>query len=567
MPSLQFKGKSVIETYHHTVPHHRLVLDPKLSVLEKGQKPSLEGNLIIEGDNLLALKALLPTHAGKVKCVYIDPPYNTGNEGWIYNDNLTQPQFKEWIGKEVGREGEDATRHDKWCCMMYPRLVLLKELLADDGVIVVSIDDNEVHNLRLLMDEVFAGGAPGEADSTFMGTVSWKTRNTDNRVGSKLSTDHEYLLVYRKTVSGAWNGRRIDRSDFSNPDNDPRGPYVTDPLTGKATAQKRQNLHFVIVNDETGDRYPPDPSRGWITDKAGIDALKEEKRIWWPPDPATGKPRKKRFLSETQERMPEGSFWADVRGQSGADEVDQILGSRLFDFPKLTDFLVRVLDVSCGSDAIILDCTAGSGTTGHAVLSLNQRDKGSRRFVLVQQKHDTKDQERDKLNICESVTRERVSRAISGYQFKKPKRGGGTEKVVVAPVGGTFTYSRVGEPLFSEYRDFGDKLPAWDDLAKYVHYTETSRDIDVSIMDEESGCIGRSPAAGGTAYYLLYTPNHKEDRELSTKTLAAIHKREKKARNLVIYCEKIWMHPEEIREFKDKTGVTVRPMLVPFNLR
>ncbi|MCI0364727.1 MAG: hypothetical protein L0219_12670 [Phycisphaerales bacterium] len=119
---LQFKGKTAVENYHHTVAHHRLEFDAKLSLLPKGEKPSLDGNLIIEGDNLLALKALLPTHAGKVKCIYIDPPYNTGNEGWVYNDNLTQPQFKEWIGQTVGNEGEDACRHDKWCCMMYPRL-------------------------------------------------------------------------------------------------------------------------------------------------------------------------------------------------------------------------------------------------------------------------------------------------------------------------------------------------------------------------------------------------------------------------------------------------------------
>jgi adenine specific DNA methylase Mod len=150
MPTLNFKGKSVIETYHHTVPHHRLEFDAKLSLLPKGEKPSLEGNLIIEGDNLLALKALLPTHAGRVKCIYIDPPYNTGNEGWVYNDNLTQPQFREWIGQTVGKDGEDACRHDKWCCMMYPRLMLLKELLRDDGSIWISIDDNEVHALRML---------------------------------------------------------------------------------------------------------------------------------------------------------------------------------------------------------------------------------------------------------------------------------------------------------------------------------------------------------------------------------------------------------------------------------
>jgi len=135
MPFLQFKGKTAVETYHYTVPHHTLGFDPAASVLEAGQTPSLDGNVIIEGDNLRALKALLPTHAGRVKCVYIDPPYNTGNEGWVYNDNLTQPQFKEWIGQVVGKEGEDACRHDKWCCMMYPRLMLLRELMCDDGVI------------------------------------------------------------------------------------------------------------------------------------------------------------------------------------------------------------------------------------------------------------------------------------------------------------------------------------------------------------------------------------------------------------------------------------------------
>ena len=157
MPTLQFKGKTAVETYHYTVPHHTLAFDPASSVLEDDQTPSLDGSVIVEGDNLLALKALLPTHAGRIKCVYIDPPYNTGNEGWVYNDNLTQPQFKEWIGQVVGKEGEDACRHDKWCCMMYPRLMLLKELLHEDGVIFISIDDNEAAHLRLLKSKDTTG--------------------------------------------------------------------------------------------------------------------------------------------------------------------------------------------------------------------------------------------------------------------------------------------------------------------------------------------------------------------------------------------------------------------------
>jgi adenine-specific DNA-methyltransferase len=189
MPVLQFKGKTAVECYHYTVPHHTLEFDKKLSVLDKGQKPGLDGNLIIEGDNLLALKALLPTHAGRIKCIYIDPPYNTGNEGWVFNDNLTQPQFKEWIGQVVGKESEDACRHDKWCCMMYPRLQLLKELLRDDGAIFVSIDDNEVQNLRAVMDEIFGG-------NNFVATIIWEKVYSPKSSAKYLSENHDYIVVY-----------------------------------------------------------------------------------------------------------------------------------------------------------------------------------------------------------------------------------------------------------------------------------------------------------------------------------------------------------------------------------
>jgi hypothetical protein len=569
MPVLQFKGKTAVENYHHTVPHHRLEFDAKLSLLPKGEKPSLDGNLIIEGDNLLALKALLPTHAGRVKCVYIDPPYNTGNEGWVYNDNLTQPQFKEWIGRTVGKEGEDACRHDKWCCMMYPRLMLLRELLSDDGIILISIDDNEVHNLRAMMDEIFGNGPAGEAESNFMGSVVWKTRNTDNRVKTKLSEDHEYVLVYRKTPQGTWAGRVIDRSDFQNPDDDERGPYVTDPLTGKATAAQRPNLHFVIENPETGDRFDPDPSRGWITDPAGIDNLIADKRIWWPPDPNTGKPRKKRYLSETEERMPESSFWADVRGQSGADEVDQVLGRRLFDFPKLTDFIIRLIDVSCPPEAVILDCTAGSGTTGHAALALNKRDNGNRRFVLIQQQYDKKDHETTSFNICRSVTAQRVRKAIEGYDYVKPKRGGGEEYVTVEALGGSFTFAHLGEPLFGEYKDFGAELPPYEDIAKYIFYTETSREFPGSTTKQNPAWdkkVGRIGEHAGRSYYLLYDPNEGLDRGLDRAFLKNVAA-EDPNRELVVYCERIAVHQDELRKFHREHGKKIRPMLVPFNLK
>ena len=200
MPTLQFKGKTAVETYHHTVPHHTVEFESKLSVLGKGEEPSLDGNLIVEGDNLLALKALLPTHAGRIKCIYIDPPYNTGNEGWVYNDNLTQPQFKEWIGQVVGKEEEDACRHDKWCCMMYPRLQLLKELLHDEGTIFISIDENELKNLLFLCDEIF------DSKDRF-GVIIVENNPRGRRLGTELAVEHEYLVVYAKQIGKFKAGR------------------------------------------------------------------------------------------------------------------------------------------------------------------------------------------------------------------------------------------------------------------------------------------------------------------------------------------------------------------------
>src|SRR5947209_6281258 len=233
MPVLQFKGKTAIESYHHSVPHHTLDFDGKLSVLGKGEKPGLDGNLIIEGDNLLALKSLLPTHAGRIKCIYIDPPYNTGNEGWVYNDNLTQPQFKEWIGQTVGKEGEDATRHDKWCCMMYPRLQLLKELLRDDGIIFVSIDDNEVHHLRMMMDEIFRVEMP-------LATLVWKRRSPSGMKKNAVSVDHEYVLLYAKDPAKAQLSGLV-RTAEDYPFEDEGGKYASTDLSIGMTAEDRPN--------------------------------------------------------------------------------------------------------------------------------------------------------------------------------------------------------------------------------------------------------------------------------------------------------------------------------------
>jgi adenine specific DNA methylase Mod len=336
MPQLQFKGKTAIECYHHTVPHHTLEFDSKLSELDKGEKPGLEGNLIIEGDNLIALKALLPTHAGQIKCIYIDPPYNTGNEGWIYNDNLSQPQFKEWIGQVVGKEGEDATRHDKWCCMMYPRLHLLKELLREDGVIFVSIDDIEIHNLRLMMDEIYG-------PEKRLGALIWKARNfPDSRPKTGVSVDHEYILAYRKSNSTRLIGRRRSEAKYTNPDNDPRGLWTSCSLLGKATKAQRPNLHYTFENPQTGDKYKCPPETGWICSKVTMAQKIAEKRILWPKKP-TGRPREKVFLRELESgvlgfpSVIDGVFTSD-----GTEEIREIFGLQAMAFPK-PSLLVRDL--------------------------------------------------------------------------------------------------------------------------------------------------------------------------------------------------------------------------------
>lgn len=523
MPTLDFKGKSFVYAHHLSVPFRELVVDPTKSFPFKGQRPSLEDNLIIHGDNLHALKALLPVYAGKVDCIFIDPPYNTGNEGWCYNDNVRSPLMREWLKKSANPvEKEDLERHDKWLCMMWPRLQLLRDLLSDEGSIFISIDDNEFHRLRDVMDEIFG-------EEHFLGTFCWKTRNTDNRVKTKLSTDHEYVLVYSR--GEGLRGRVIDRSDFQNPDKDERGSYVTDPLTGKATADRRPNLHYNIVNKKTGDVFKPDPSRGWITDEDGFKALLKDNRIWWPASPDTGNPRKKRFLYETEERMPISSFWSDLKGQSGADEVDQILGERLFDFPKSLEFMTRVLDLATKPNSLVLDSFAGSGTTAHAVLLLNKKDGGNRKFILVETEP-----------YADKVTAERVRRVIEGYKFEGLQReelmreplswtklrkateliekaesiatfeGSRFESVVkqvengdivvsgekhvkgkVDGIGGKFTFAVLG-PEMSLEKLLADGLPTFDALAKYVFFTATGQTLTQvpKQKNDSSGFIGET---------------------------------------------------------------------------
>lgn len=584
MPTLQFKGKTAVECYHHTVAHHTLEFDPKLSVLGKGEKPGLDGNIIIEGDNLLALKALLPSHAGRIKCIYIDPPYNTGKEGWVYNDNLTQPQFKEWIGQTVGKEGEDATRHDKWCCMIYPRLQLLRQLLRDDGLIFISIDENERHHLQVLMDEIFGS-------ENAIGSIVWKGSTENNP--TLIAIEHEYILCWAKDrrqlpkewsdpnpaakqfMLDAYERLKAEADDlaeiqkrfraFVRENNVACAPLTHydridngGPYTGSRKVHKpeKDGYFYDVLHPVT--KIPCKiPLRGYRYPLGRMKELIDADRLIYGED-ETQIIQIKEYLKDY-----EGALKSVITLDSrvGSNELEAIFGNReAFKGPKPVGLIKRLLSFSTEGDDIVLDSFAGSGTTGHAVLEVNREDGGTRSFVLVQMPHDNKDD--GGANICRTITAERVKRIAIGYTRTRSGRGS-ARKEQVTGLGGSFTYALIGPPLFGEYRDFGKKLPSFEDLAKYIFYTETSRDFDAKQVNAKTGKIGEH---AGSSYYLLYTPDGKQDRALDPVWLQATVKGDKN-RRLVVYCEKIWIHRDDLARFEQESGRKVRPMLVPFNLK
>ena len=368
MPRLHFKGKVFVENHHLAVPFHEL-----LPVREKGtsEKASLHDNLIIHGDNLAALKALLPTYHGKVKCIYIDPPYNTGNEGWAYNDNVNSPLMRDWLGQVVDRD--DLTRHDKWCCMMMPRLKLLRELLREDGVIFVSIDDNEVHHLRCLMDEVFG-------EENFVATIVWEKVYAPKSSAKYFSENHDFVVGYakRKELFKRQLLPRTPEADarYRNPDDDHRGPWKPSDLSARNPYSKG----LYSIQCPGGRRIPGPPGgRYWSIPKEKLQELDKDNRIWWGTD-GNQTPALKRFLSEVKQGLVPETIWTykEVNHTQGARKtLLQIFWDETPSFTtKPFELIQRIVLLSTDPDSIVLDSFAGSGTTAHAVLAQN---KGRRR--------------------------------------------------------------------------------------------------------------------------------------------------------------------------------------------
>lgn len=376
-------------------------------------------NIFIEGDNLEALKLLQESYLGRIKLIYIDPPYNTGND-FVYNDDFAETSEDYLLrsgqtddsGARLSANPESNGRfHSDWLSMMYPRLKLARNLLSDDGIIAISIDDNEVAALRLVGDEVFGSSA-------FIGALTWRRRPTpDSRNYSRVSVDHEYVLLYGRSIVARLKGRGIDESKYKNSDNDPRGLWTSENLTGLASADQRPNLHYELVNPATGLVYPPSPSRGWSKGRESMDRLIAERRILWPAAP-DGRPREKKFLDELKSAVTGFSTWlkSDEIGYNytATREVRDLLGGKLFDFPKPVSLVKTLCDQVTGNEDIVLDFFAGSGSTAHAVMSANASDESLRRFILVQLDESIEDgSEAAKAGYASiaELSRERVRRA------------------------------------------------------------------------------------------------------------------------------------------------------------
>ncbi|WP_047866597.1 site-specific DNA-methyltransferase [Rubrobacter aplysinae] len=478
MPKLDWIGKQYVVNHVEQVPFRLLKGVPESSYNQNSGDP---GNMIVHGDNLEGLKALLPYYRNQVKLVFIDPPYNTGNEDWVYNDRMNAPKMKQWLGKVVGGEGEDLSRHDKWLCMMYPRLQLLRELLSEDGSIWVTMDDNEAHYAKVLMDEIFGR-------DNFIASVIWQKVFSPKNTAKYFSDDHDYVLVYAKNAE-VWRPNLIPRSEaaderYKNPDNDPRGPWTS----GDLSARNHYSKGTYPVTTPSG-KVISGPPKGsyWRVSKEYLEELNAEGRIWWGKD-QNNVPRLKRFLSEVKQGVVPQTIWSYEQAGHTQDAKKELV--RLMDFqdtsdvfitPKPVKLLQRIIQVATDQDSIVLDSFAGSGTTAHAVLKQNAEDGGSRRFALVEME-----------DYADSLTAERVRRAI---------RGEGGQPYLGSEAG--FDFYGLGEELVNESGDDINPEIKREELARFVLFLETGRAAE-SIAEDGSGYIG---AANGAEMYLFYVPD------------------------------------------------------------
>ena len=575
MPTLEWIGKNKVVNHHQEVPFR--VLERQYSFDEQGQHTENNGseNMIIHGDNLEALKALLPQYEGKVKCIYIDPPYNTGNEGWCYNDNVSDPHIQKWLGEVVGKEGEDLTRHDKWLCMMYPRLMLLQKLLADDGVIFISIDDNELYNLKSICDEIFGA-------SCYVSDIAWQRTYSTRNDSKGIVNEVEHILVYSKVPE--WNPNKLPRTEemnarYSNPDNDVCAWKSTDAFAPGASTH--QGMVYAIQNPFTGVLLYPSNGRHWslgqdqmfeimsqwgeyelreiddVQKRASICGVSEEQvkssvkaimlsdnlenaaqkasaiynRGQWPlfyfGQDGKGGIRRKTYLNTVGGRIPT-NFWP-FSETGHTDEANKEMlaifdGKATFDTPKPHRLIEFVLKVAGTKDTLILDSFAGSGTTAHAVLNMNKADGGHRKFILVEMG-----------DYADTITAERVKRVIHGY---------GEGKNAVEGTGGSFSYYELGEPLLLPSGNLNEKVGT-EKIRDYIWYTETKKPLP-DHKNSNPYFLGEN---NSTAYYFFYEPQ--KVCVLNYDFVATIPE---KAEGYIIYADRCTLSEQELQQL----GITFK---------
>lgn len=571
MPTLEWIGKNKVINHHQQVPFR--VLDRKYSFDAEGPHDADNGseNMIIRGDNLEALKALLPRYEGRVKCIYIDPPYNTGNEGWVYNDNVNDPKIKKWLGEVVGKEGEDLTRHDKWLCMMYPRLKLLQRLLAEDGVIFISIDDTELQNLRLICSEIFSSNC-------FVSNVSWQRTYSTRNDSKGIVNEVEHILVYSKQPG--WSPNKLPRTEamnsiYKNPDNDSR-PWASDNPYA-ADAATHQGMVYAVQHPFTGKllypssrahwRYKQEDMleilRGWcgyelkdlhdeheravicgvpesevrpgvmgivLSEPLEISSIKAKQvmeRGQWPrlyfTKGGKGGIRRKTYLENVGGRLPT-NLWPYSEVGHTDEAKKQLLaifdGRATFDTPKPSRLIERILQIGGEEETLILDSFAGSGTTAHAVLDMNKADGGRRKFILVEM-----------MDYAESITAERVKRVIRGYSEGKN---------AVPGTGGSFSFYDLGEALLLPDGNLNESISI-DRIREYVWYTETQEAMQPIIEPDNSYYLGPSK---DTAYYFYY-----EREAVTTLDYAFLATVKKQAGGYTIYANLCTLSDTELKKW------------------
>lgn len=574
MPTLEWIGKQKVINHHQQVPYR--VLERQYSFDAAGQHDEDNGssNMIIHGDNLEALKSLLPLYEGAIKCIYIDPPYNTGNEGWVYNDNVNDPKIKKWLGEVVGKEGEDLSRHDKWLCMMYPRLKLLHKLLAEDGVIFISISDVECSNLKLICDEIFGSGC-------FAANITWQNNYSMRNDAKGFPYETDNLMVYSKQPG--WQPKRLSRTAemdarYVNPDNDVVSYKVIPAHAPGASTHK--GMVYAIQQPITGKLIYPPPGRHWKDAQSTIleilnewapyelrEIEDEEKRAEickssynlpnvkaimlsvpleeareaalkrysegkWPKyyfsSKGFGGIQTKGYLNEAAGRVVSTLWTYDEVGTNveATNELKPIFsGNTPFDTPKPVRLLNRIFEIATGQNTLILDSFAGSGTTAHAVLNMNKADGGNRKFILIEM-----------MDYADSITAERVKRVISGY---------GEGKNAVEGTGGDFSFYELGDAMLQPDGSLNETLDT-EKIRQYVYFTETKQPLAPTSEADNPYFLGLH---SGAAYYFYY-----DKLKITTLDRAFLTTLGTKADHYIIYADLCTLSEKELIRF----GITFK---------